>query len=134
LDEHIQRKVFFRGQSFAHGLAKTYLLGEKMLDPDRYENGASPGDNESLYAGYSIDMHRFAGVIGGTNIWAPPLHDGDENLNPRGYYRFGSAHADGLNMAYCDGSVRFVPYEIDPSAHFRAGHRRDLGQAIEEME
>jgi prepilin-type N-terminal cleavage/methylation domain-containing protein/prepilin-type processing-associated H-X9-DG protein len=123
-----------RLSTFEDGLSKTYLVGEKMLDPERYEDGSSLGDNESLYAGYTIDLHRFAGVAGGSPTWASPLRDSDENIQPRGYYRFGSAHADGLNMAYCDGAVKFVLYDIDPAAHFRSGHRRDNGRPIDEIE
>ena len=36
-----------------------------------------------------------------------------------------SAHADGFNMAFCDGRVRLLDYEIDPQVHRWQGNRRD---------
>jgi prepilin-type processing-associated H-X9-DG protein len=38
---------------------------------------------------------------------------------------FGSAHPSGLNMAFCDGSVTLVVFEIDPEVHRARGHRAD---------
>ena len=117
--------------SIDDGISKTYLVGEKMLDPAHYEDGQSPGDNDTMYSGYCFDLHRFAGRGGNSVPWMPPLLDGDETIDPD--IRFGSAHQDGFHMAYCDGSVRLVNYEVDPETHFRAGHRRDQGERLDSL-
>src|SRR3990172_513221 len=105
-----------------------------MIDPAKYENGQSVGDNDSLYSGYSNDLHRFAGNVGNATPWMPPLKDGIETVvDPFGYLRFGSAHTGGSNMAYCDGSVQYLSFDIDAEVHFRAGHRRDRGAPVDEL-
>jgi len=117
--------------TFDDGFGKTYLVGEKMIDPSMYDNGLSVGDNDSIYSGFSNDLHRYTGLLGSSSPWLPPIPDGNENIEPRGYVRFGSAHGDGFHMAYCDGAVKFIDFGVDPEVHFRAGHRRDEGIAIE---
>jgi hypothetical protein len=126
-------------ESVIDGAGKTYLLGEKHLDAQSYFTGTSLGDNESLYAGYCTDLHRFAGVIENLKLFLPPyaapLNDTtvpDNNI--RDFVRFGSAHAEGFNMAHCDGSVHLVPFDVDPSIHFRAGHREDEGRPVESLD
>lgn len=126
-------------QSIADGTSKTYLLGEKHLEVENYATGMSPGDNESLYAGYCTDLHRFTGLIENMKVsrspYAAPLSDfATPDGNASGFVRFGSAHPAGLHMAYCDGSVHFIGYDIDSEAHFRAGHRCDDGQPIESLD
>jgi hypothetical protein len=117
--------------TFDDGFGRTYLVGEKMIDPMMYENGLSKGDNDSIYSGFSNDLHRYTGLVGSLSPWLSPIPDGIEDIEPLGYLRFGSAHRDGIYMAYCDGAVKFIEFGVDPEVHLRAGHRRDEGIAID---
>jgi len=98
------------------GTSKTYFVGEKYLNPDDYANGQAPGDNEAVFMGAGQDMNRW------TSINLPPIRD---KPGVRASQQFGSAHAAGLNMMFCDGSVRFMPFNIDPEMHRRLGNRKD---------
>ncbi|MEX2169000.1 MAG: DUF1559 domain-containing protein [Pirellulales bacterium] len=128
-------------RSITDGASKTYLAGEKYLEPRFYESGESPGDNESLYAGYCTDLHRFTGMIerqsptaGSLSPFVLPLNDAIEGTDEiPSVARFGSAHPAGFHMAFCDGSVQIVPFEVDSQAHFRAGHRSDGGAPVQSL-
>ncbi len=117
------------------GLSRTYLYGEKYMAADLYDDPSVSdgidmmGDNQSAWAGYEWDNHRVA--------WNPdaawpeasyqPSRDGtgDDASN---VYAFGSPHPTSLNMAFCDGSVRPVSYDIDRDVHRYQANRLD-GQA-----
>ena len=51
------------------GTANTYMIGEKLLNPDFYMNGESTGDNNGAYEGHTMDHTRYA------FIEYPPLQD-----------------------------------------------------------
>ena len=94
------------------GASNTYLFGEKYLDPNAYETGKDGSDNECAYVGFDNDNHRATA--------AAPQRDKAGTSNTK---IFGSAHFAGLYMSYCDGSVRFVSYSVDPAVHKKAGRR-----------
>jgi prepilin-type N-terminal cleavage/methylation domain-containing protein len=119
---------YFRSQvamrDIVDGASNTYLLGEKYLTTDFYENGWDHADNESMYCGFDNDTHRLTY----NNATYLPQQDtpGAEN-----YYCFGSAHATSYNAAMCDGSVRPINYTIDVETHRRLGNRKD-GMTIDD--
>ncbi|MGL4512624.1 MAG: DUF1559 domain-containing protein [Lacipirellulaceae bacterium] len=142
--------IFFRSEvkiaQVTDGTSKTYLIGEKFVATKAYddnsgysnsENGRY-GDNQSMYAGYEWDNQRVAYKPGLEAFYpqavAPrdwqPQQDGE--VPPHNYpaiLAFGSAHAGGLNMAFCDGSVQTVSYDISQDAHRFQANRQD-GQTI----
>lgn len=112
------------GASLRHvedGTSQTYLAGEKYLDPAHYENGESLGDNESMFSGYCSDNHRF------TEVDLTPATDGSIPPDARSSFRFGSAHAESVQMVFCDGSVHAINNTVDAVVHYSAGHTTDAG-------
>ena len=98
------------------GTSCTYLAGEKYLNPDRV--GSTPGeDTSSDSAAMSGDDND---LLGWTD--QPPLQDTPGLDNE---FIFGSEHANGFNMAFCDGAVHTINYTIDPETHRRLGNRAD---------
>jgi prepilin-type processing-associated H-X9-DG protein len=94
-----------------HGTSNTYLVGEKYVDPFAYYSGQEEGDDEPMLIGMDMCISHCTAL--------PPVRD---RLNYK-YFFFGSAHAGGCNMLYCDGRVGLVAYSVDPAAHRRAGNR-----------
>ncbi len=109
------------------GASNTYMIGEKYLNPDSYEDGSDGADNESMYSGYNNDNHRSTRTSTSLIDKYAPLQDQPGNMNP---YPFGSAHSAAFNMVFCDGSVRSVSYAVDKQLHRRLGNRED-GEAVD---
>jgi prepilin-type N-terminal cleavage/methylation domain-containing protein/prepilin-type processing-associated H-X9-DG protein len=101
------------------GTANTYMVGEKSLDPDYYYTGQSFGDDQSLFSGWNDDHYRDVFLY---QPAYPPMQD-TPGIDVEAI--FGSAHSTGLNMAFCDGSVRVIDYSIDLTTHARLGNRMD---------
>jgi prepilin-type processing-associated H-X9-DG protein len=110
------------------GTSQTYLLGEKTLNPDYWLTGQDGSDDQGALVGDDDDIVRWTAILGpNPSYYLPPYQDlpgyaGTPGTNDDG---FGSAHAQGFNMALCDGSVRAINYSIDPETHRRLGNRKD---------
>ncbi len=103
------------------GLTNTIMIGEKHLRRDRYSTGTDLGDNESMYTGDLADLVRFTGP--GDDLSFRPLSDAFSTS--REGLIFGSSHAGGFHVALCDGSVRFLSYNISLETFSRYGDRAD---------
>ena len=99
------------------GASQTYLLGEKYVRTAAYDgpnaHDADDGHDQSLFVGVDLDVNRWS--------ISPPRPDGTSDFSRR----FGSAHRDGVRMAFADGSVRPVGWFVDARTHRRLGNRRD---------
>lgn len=117
---HLNGVIYFRSEvrisDLLDGASNTYLVGEKYLQPDDYEGGADPGNNETAFCGHAVDITRV------TALSSPPQQDrpGVSQSNC-----FGSAHSGAFAMGLCDGSVRWISYAIDREMHRRLGNRED---------
>ena len=107
------------------GLSKTYLVGERYLNPDEYDTGLDHGDDWSMWSGYQDDNCRSTYLDpDDPNDNRVPLQDTPGIQDAQ---RFGSAHPGGCNMAFGDGSVQLISYDIEAEIHRRNGNRFDGG-------
>jgi prepilin-type N-terminal cleavage/methylation domain-containing protein/prepilin-type processing-associated H-X9-DG protein len=117
----IFRRSEIRIADIIDGTSNTYLIGEKYIPLESHLTGLDNGDNETMFSGYNNDVNRCT--------FDPPRQDFRTTAatpQPERYTcRFGSTHPGGFHMVYCDGSVQFVDYNIDPAVHRRAGSRHD---------
>ncbi|MGQ0601068.1 MAG: DUF1559 family PulG-like putative transporter [Anaerolineales bacterium] len=129
--------VYYRSEigpeKISDGLANTYLIGEKYMDPMTYADihdvpeYARLGDNQSAWAGFEWDNQRVA--------WQPEASKKQDCYQPQqdsgavcpAIWAFGSAHGGSMNMAFCDGSVQQISYDVDPEVHRRSANRFDEG-------
>jgi prepilin-type N-terminal cleavage/methylation domain-containing protein len=95
------------------GESNTYLAGEKHVDVNHYYTGWPSSDDQGWDMGYDHDVYRMT-----TDI---PRRDTAGLEAPV----FGSAHAAGWHMAFCDGAVRMLSYGIDPVTHRNLGSCND---------
>lgn len=96
------------------GMSKTYLVGERYIDARSYTTGDDTGDNETWAAGFDNDNSRVAANLPLQD--RPGLEDGQ---------RFGSIHPGVWHMAWCDGHVDGVAYDIDLTVHKANANRKE---------
>jgi prepilin-type N-terminal cleavage/methylation domain-containing protein/prepilin-type processing-associated H-X9-DG protein len=121
----------------ADGTSKVYMVGEKYMSTDNYDDGLDFGDNEPAFSGNNTDTLRITAPHRGVKGKLPlrpdrpgPSDDGLNGGKPSdpgygGELIFGSAHSSGFHMAFCDGSARLISFDIDPETHRTYGHRYD---------
>jgi prepilin-type N-terminal cleavage/methylation domain-containing protein/prepilin-type processing-associated H-X9-DG protein len=100
------------------GTSVTVLVAEKRLNREAF--GRCDDDDESYCT---------PGWIGDWEVYrvgsAPPEQDFGDPASDASSHIFGSAHAIGLNVAFCDGSVRFIRYSVSATTWSRACVRND---------
>ena len=104
------------------GTSNTLMIAEKRLIPTEYKNGPFY-DDRGWTDGWSPDIIRLTSAPMGSDASA----QADQNSGTMGTigYHFGSAHSNGMNCAFADGSVKFVPYIMNRVNFMRLGHRSD---------
>ena len=111
------------------GTSKTFLIGEKYINSSHYEDGKDLGDDDTMYCGDDLNLLRWTGIDGtaGTDTNNNlPLRDKSTLVSEGNHVQwFGSAHASGFNMSFCDGSVCAISYSIDAEVYRRLGNRKD---------
>jgi len=102
------------------GASNTYMIGEKFMNSESYENGELHGDQFNAFIGCDPEITRYCA----RDTYAVASRDTTSN-SAAGI--FGSAHPGSFNMCFCDGSVRQISYAISPVVHDQLGNRQDGG-------
>ena len=94
------------------GTSKTYMVGEKSMDPIHYATGQDPSDDWSMFSGHQDDQHRVTGRTGSdgrpktANIWQP--HRDQAGLQDRAVTEAPTYRAStwSIAMAMCKPRIR----------------------------
>lgn len=127
------------------GTTNTYLIGEKFVYSDKYEDSYAHGDGFVMYAGvYNMDINSNFRAAGAYGLNKPKLIDGTITYDGHAYptmqdcsyetgkslkfpphLGFGSPHSGSFGMTMADASVQHISYSIDPAIHACLANRKD---------
>jgi prepilin-type N-terminal cleavage/methylation domain-containing protein len=90
------------------GLAQTVMVAEKQLNVAKF--GVETGDNEP---------YNRSGMNGDYEVYRlgsnPPARD-TRDSSTTASQNFGSSHSSGINVLFCEGSVRNIRYSVSQAA------------------
>jgi prepilin-type N-terminal cleavage/methylation domain-containing protein/prepilin-type processing-associated H-X9-DG protein len=114
------------------GTSKTIMLSEKFAHSSLSGVGGGQADDRGWTDGWDFDAQRstlMQPMPDGTNP-TPPQYNQQQ---PTHWYNYplGSSHSGGINVAFADGSVSSVEFEVDLETFNRMGNRFD-GEIIED--
>ena len=104
------------------GASSTLMIAEKRLIPAQYDSGAWH-DDRGWTDGWDPDIMRLTSAPFGPDIRSQKVQD--SGLQGDIGYHFGSAHPNGMNCAFADGSIKFMPYSMNRINFNRLGNRSD---------
>jgi prepilin-type N-terminal cleavage/methylation domain-containing protein len=118
----IYRKSAVSEAQIKDGDSFTYLIGERFMTTAAYIQG--PIENDAGWdSGYDYNTIRWTGSSSTTPL--APAQDQNIQVTNQTAMLFGSAHPAGFHMAFCDGAVRKMNYDISPTIHMQLGARND---------
>lgn len=100
-----------RFADISDGLSNVIAVGERWLASDEMDSI----NNQTMLSGDTFDISRLC--------YLPPARDGFEQTPSQ--VIFGSRHRAGCQFVFCDGSVRLIPYSVDPLLFHQLGSRND---------
>jgi len=103
------------------GASNTYMLGEKWAEDEQDDSSAESGSNQPWSGGGSDDQHRSGAYAPLMNARLDSYPDGTLGLD----LRFGGPHSGGFNMAFCDGHVEMINFDVDLFVHQTQANRFD---------
>jgi type II secretory pathway pseudopilin PulG len=108
------------------GLSNTILVGERWLAPAWYLAPGGP-ESDDYRGGYTTGYVSY----GNNTRWGiyQPLRDREYISITTDYRTFGSAHSQGFNAVFGDGTVRMVHYNVNLGVFTVACVRND-GQSV----
>lgn len=101
------------------GASQTFLAGERYMNPDFYLGPRYCGNDQGWTVGFDYDTVAHTGSNSGSTY--PPVAD-TPGLGGC-HTTFGSSHPGALNMAFCDGAVRPIGFDVDPTVFRGLGSR-----------
>jgi prepilin-type N-terminal cleavage/methylation domain-containing protein len=124
---------FVNFANIVDGTSSTLMVAEKWLYVawynDRTTGAGACIDNEGWCNGWDNDSVCVSSSAPG----APELPTPDSTMGPPCGFNFGSAHAEGFQGVFCDGSVHFLRYDINPATWVSLCSRND-GKVVDDSE
>jgi prepilin-type processing-associated H-X9-DG protein len=111
------------------GTSKTMMVSEKWVHTAKSQGSGGQADDRGWTDGWDFDAQRSTLIRPRADGEVP--EPSDANPNDPGNYPLGSAHAGGINVAFADGSVGAVTYEVNLETLNQLGNRYD-GEVIDE--
>ncbi len=115
--------IFYAGSMLA--MARNHRRNQQHV-PDRRE---VPGPRLSTSTAWTGATTRWPSAASSTTLSAGPAPATARRLQDtpgsQNQYVFGMRHANGFQMAFCDGSVQMMSYTISPTAQDWLGNRKD---------
>jgi prepilin-type N-terminal cleavage/methylation domain-containing protein/prepilin-type processing-associated H-X9-DG protein len=114
------QRSMIRAAQITDGTSSTAMIGEKYLEPNHYFDGTDRADDQCAYTGHDRDNAGY--TANGDEIYRPLL-DAPSNLTR--HHRFGGPHSAGFNLAFCDGAVAMIGFDVDDTIWKGYGGRDD---------
>ena len=108
------------------GTSKTVMVSEKWVNVSQKDGVVGiAADDRGWADGWDFDSLRSTMLPPRQDGQDPPTKVGDPGLTDPSSYAFGSAHPGGINVLYADGSVGFIPFDVDLETFNQLGNRQD---------